>query len=183
MQAKANRELTNLGATLTSTNVHKGYLMCSKSKVNPMVQDTEENNVLQQEPCDNDNADALNGATTILNLLSPPTDNSNSQQFNNSHMKCYCDCTHGCFLDYFNDPILDDAVTYTGDIPFHYNKAYSRNTDFVGNLAGTVFIVVKRDLKILLNQSNNTANMSRDSLNFGTFWNILKGLDRQYVVM
>ena len=28
-QAQANRELTSLGADLTSTNVHEGYLTCS----------------------------------------------------------------------------------------------------------------------------------------------------------
>ena len=110
--------MTSLGVDLTSTNVHEGHLTCSKSKADSMVQDTEENNVLQWEPCCNDNEDALAGAATTLSLLSPPTDNSNNQQFNNSHMKCYYDCTHGCFFDYFNNPIPDDAVIYTGDILF-----------------------------------------------------------------
>ena len=53
-----------------STNVYKGYLTCSKLKVNSMVQDTEENNVLQWEPCGSDNDDTLAGAATALSLLS-----------------------------------------------------------------------------------------------------------------
>ena len=53
-------------------------------------------------------------------------------------MKCYYDCTHGCFLDYFNDPILDDAVIYAGDIPFQYNMVEGRYTEYIGNLVGAV---------------------------------------------
>ena len=117
-QANVNRELTGLGANLTSTDVYKGNLTCSQSKVNSTVQDTEKNNVLPWEPYHNDTKDALAGAAATLSLLTPPTDNSNSQQLNNSQMKCYYDHTHGCFLDYFNNPILDDAVIYTGSIPF-----------------------------------------------------------------
>ena len=122
VQAKVNRELTSLGADITSTDVHEGYLTCSKSKVNSTEQETEENNALPWKQCCNDNKDALAVAAITLSLLCPLTDNSNCQQLNNSHMKCYYDCTHGCFLNYFNDPILDDAVIYSGDIPFQCNK-------------------------------------------------------------
>ena len=104
-QAKVNRELTSFGADLTSINVHKGYLTCSKSKVHYTLQDTEENSVLPpQEQYHNDNKDVLAGAATAFNLLSPPTENFNSQHLNQSHMKCYYSHTHGSFLDYFNDP-------------------------------------------------------------------------------
>ena len=131
-----------------------------------MVQDREENNVLQWESCHNDNKDALVGVATISSLLSPPTDSSNSQYFNNSHMKCYYSYTHGCFLEYYNDPILDDAMIYAGDIPFQYNKVEGRYTKFIGNPADTVFTVVKGDHAFLFNQSKNNANMSSNSLNF-----------------
>ena len=47
VQANVNRELTSLGVDITSTDVHEGYLKCSKLKINSTVQDTEENNVLQ----------------------------------------------------------------------------------------------------------------------------------------
>ena len=60
-------------------------------------------------------------------------------------MKCYYDCTHGHFLDYFNDNILDDAVIHSGDIPFQYNKVEGMYTEFISNQAGAVFTVVKRD--------------------------------------
>ena len=82
VQAKVNRQLTNLGDDLTSIDVHKGYLTCSKSKVNSTVPDTEENNILPWGPCHNDNKDALAGTAATLSLFSPPTDNSNSQQLN-----------------------------------------------------------------------------------------------------
>ena len=54
------------------------------------------------------------------------------------HMKCYYDHMHHCFLDYFNNPIPDYAVIYTGDIPFQYNKIEGRYTDSIGNPVGTV---------------------------------------------
>ena len=88
-----------------------------------MVQDTEENNVLAlQEPTNNNNDDPLPGAATAL-----------SQHINQSHMKCYYSHTHCQFLDYFKDPIPDDAVIFTGDIPFQYNKIEGRYTKFIGN--------------------------------------------------
>ena len=111
MQAKINRELASLGADLTRTDVNEGYIACSKSKINSTVQDTEENNVLTpQKPAHNYTNTAYMGAPAALSLLSPPTDNSNSQHINQNHMKCYYDHSHHCFLDYFNDPILDNAV-------------------------------------------------------------------------
>ena len=42
VQSIFNRELGSLGADLTSTDVNKGYMTQSKSKINSMVQDTEE---------------------------------------------------------------------------------------------------------------------------------------------
>ena len=77
VQAKVNRKLASLGANLTSTDVNEGYIACSKSIINSMVQDTEDNNVLPlQEPTHNDNKDALADAATTLSLLSAPNDNS-----------------------------------------------------------------------------------------------------------
>ena len=111
-----------------------------------VVHDTEENNVLPpQEPAHNDNEDTLAGAGVALSLHSPPTDNSNSQHLNQSHVNCYYNCTQHCLLDYLNDPILDDALIYAGDIPFQYNKIEGSYTEFIGNPIDTVFIAVKRD--------------------------------------
>ena len=132
-----------------------------------MVQDTDENNVLlPQEPNHNDNDDILAGATTALSLFSPPIDNSNSPHINQSHMKCYYDQTHQCFFDYLNDPILDNAVIYTGGIPFQYNKIEGRYTEFIGNPIGTIFIAIKSYHESLLSLGKNTSNISSDSINF-----------------
>ena len=76
----------------------------------------------------NHNEDTLAGAATKFSLFSSPTDDSNSQKSNNSHMKCYYECTHGCILDYFNDSIPDDADIYESYIPFEYKKVEGRDT-------------------------------------------------------
>ena len=152
VKAKANETLTILGADVTSTDVHEGYPTHIKSKVNSSVKDTGEINVLQWEPCGNNNDDALAGAAAPLSLLSSPTDSSNSQPFNNNHMKCFYDCTHGHFLDYFNDSIPDDAVIYADDVPFQYKKVEGRYTEFICNPTGTNFMVVKRDHEVPSNQ-------------------------------
>ena len=55
-------------------------------------------------------------------------------------MKCYYHHKHHHFLDYFNDPILDDAVIYVNDIPFQYNTREVKYTEFIGNSAGTIFV-------------------------------------------
>ena len=110
-----------MGADLTSTDINKCYITCNKSKLNSTVPESEENNVLPlQEPTHNHNKDALPVAATEMSLLSPPTNKSNSQHLNQSHMKCYYDHIQCHFLDNFNDSILDDAVINAGDIPFQY---------------------------------------------------------------
>ena len=45
------------------------------------------------EPTHYDNKETLTGSAGTLNLLSPPTDNSNNQHLNHGHMKFYCDDT------------------------------------------------------------------------------------------
>ena len=59
-------------------------------------------------------------------------------------MKYYNDHTHCHFLDYFNDPILGDAVIHAGDIPFQYNMIEGRYTEIIGNHIGSVIIAEKR---------------------------------------
>ena len=70
-------------------------------------------------------------------------------------MKCYYYHTHCHFLDYFNDPISDDAVIYTGEILFKDTKIEDSYTEFIGNPIGTGFIAVKRDHEFLLSQRSN----------------------------
>ena len=147
-QAKLNRELASLGADLMSTDASEGYIACSKLKINSASQGTGENNVpLLQTMTSDDNEEALTGTSTAWSLLSSPTDNSTSENLSQSSMKCYFHHKHHHFLDYSNDPIVDDAVIYTSDIPFQYNKIEGRYTEFVGNPKGTVFIAAKRDHK------------------------------------
>ena len=115
-----------------------------------------------QGPTNNENEEELTGAATALSLLSPPTDNLNSQHLYQSHMKCYYNHTHNHCLYYFNDPILDDAVICTGDLPFLYNKIQDRYTKFIGNPLGTVFVAVKRDHEFLISKGRNKHTKSSD---------------------
>ena len=167
VQTKVDKELANLGDNLTITDGNEGYITHIKSKINSTRQDTEVNHVLTpQGPTNNYIEEVLAGEDSSLSVLSPPTYSSNSQNLNQSHMKCYYDCTHCCFLDYFNDPIPDDAVIYVGDKPFQY-KIEGRYTEFIGNPIGTVFVAVKRDHEFLICKGRNKPNMSSDSINFG----------------
>ena len=140
-----------MGADLTSTDVNEGYIKHIKFKINSEVQHAAENNMpLSQGITNNSNEEALASAATSLSLFSPPIDNSNSYNLSQFpvKMKCYYDHTHCCILDYFNDPILDDAVIYTGDIPFQYNKIDGRYTEFIGKSIGTAFMAAKKRSRI-----------------------------------
>ena len=103
----------------------KGYATCSKTKSNTPLCSTYENNLLPvQSITSTSNKEELAGAAAEMGLLSPPTDNSTNQNLSQSSvkMKCIYQFTQHHFFNYFNDPILDDAVIYTGNIPFQYNK-------------------------------------------------------------
>ena len=115
-----------------------------------------------------DNEEAFTDAATALSLRSPPTNSSASENLSKSSvkMKCYYHHKHCCFFYYFKDPILDDAVIYTSDIPFQYNKREGRFTEVRGNPTGTVSVATKRDYEFLLGQRSNPPNMSSNSINF-----------------
>ena len=81
-------------------------------------------------------------------------------------MKCYFNYKHNHFLDYFDDPISDNAVIYMNEIPFQYNKGEIRYPEFIGNPTGTICIAAKRDHEFLLSQRSNTPNMSSNSNKF-----------------
>ena len=53
-----------------------------------------------------------------------------------------------CFLDYFDDPVLDGVVIYVDDVPFHYNEQEDKYTEFIGNPIGIIFVATERDNKI-----------------------------------
>ena len=150
--------------------MNQGYVTWSKLNINSAIHRTEENNVLPlQTTKGNDKEEALAGAAAALSLLSSPTNSSASENLSQSSvkMKCYYHHKHHCFLDYFTDPILDDAVIYASDKPFQYNEREGRYTECIGNPTGTVFVAAKRDHNFLLSQRSNTPNMSSNSVNFG----------------
>ena len=65
-----------------------------------------------------DNKETLTGAVATVSLLSPPTNNSarvNPSQ-RSARMKCFFHCKQNHFFDYFDNPILDDAVIFASDI-------------------------------------------------------------------
>ena len=103
VQEKVNRELASLGADLTSTGMSEGYITFSKSKASLAMHGAAENIVLPiQTITSYDSEKALAGAATALGLLTPPTDNSISQNLSQNpvKMKCQYHHTHYCFLDY-----------------------------------------------------------------------------------
>ena len=99
-----------------------------------------------------DNEEALDSAAATLSLLYHSADNSASENLsqNSIKMNCYYHHKHCCFLDYFNDPIPGDAVIYTSDIPFQYNKTEGRYTEFIGKPMRTVFMAAKKGSQIFI---------------------------------
>ena len=93
----------------------------------------------------NQNEEVLAGAAAMSCLLSPPNNNSTSMNIsqNSARMKCFFCHEQNCFLDYFDNPVPDDAVIYISDNPFQFNERESRCTEFVGNPTGIIFVATK----------------------------------------
>ena len=137
-QQKVNRQLANLGA---GTNMNEWYAMGNTSKSNSPLFEAGKNNLLPLQTIHNDeNEEASADATTMVSLFSPPNNNSTSTNLsqNSARMKCYFHGEQNCFLNYFDDPILDDAGIYMSEIPFQSNKREVRYTEFMGNPTGTI---------------------------------------------
>ena len=79
-------------------------------------------------------------------------------------MQCYFHHLQNCFIDYFDDPILDDPVIYAGDVPFQYKEQESMYTVFLGNPTGNDFLATSRDHKLLLSPKGNASNISNNSI-------------------
>ena len=87
LQVKVNRELTNLGADLTSTDMSEGYVTQSKPKNNSTIHGAEENNVLPlQTITSDDNEEPLAGTATTLSVFLPPPNNSASENLSPNEM-------------------------------------------------------------------------------------------------
>ena len=84
-----------------------------------------------------------------LNLCLPILDSSQYISLSNAgqHSRKRCCSNHqcNCFIDYFDDPIPDLAVIYTGDIPFQDNEKEGMHTTFLGNPTGNIFLSASRD--------------------------------------
>ena len=64
---------------------------------------------------------------------------------NSARMQRYVHHEHNHFLDFFDNPIPDDAIIYMSDILFQYNEEEGMYTEFIGNPTGTIFVASKRD--------------------------------------
>ena len=109
--------------------MNEGNATQSKLNNNSRIHGARENSMLLAQTIRNDdNEEALAGAAAAASLLSPSANNlARTNIFLNSvRMKCYFHHEQNCFLDYFDDPILDDAVIYTRDIPFQDNEKEGR---------------------------------------------------------
>ena len=86
------------------------------------------------------NEETFTVAATTASLFSPLNNNSSSANLsqNSCRMKCYYHKKQKCFIDYFDDPIPDDAVIYVSDILFQYNEIEGRYTEFIGKSRGTI---------------------------------------------
>ena len=82
-------------------------------------------------------------------------------------MKCHYHHKQKFFLDYFDNPIPDDAVIYVNDITFQCNEKEGRCAEFIGNLTGTIFVATERDHGFLLSQKSNAPYITSNSSNFG----------------
>ena len=58
---------------------------------------------------------------------------------------------HKHFIDYLNDPVLDGAVIYAGDVPFWNDEQEGTYTEIFGNSTNYMFVAASRDHKFLLN--------------------------------
>ena len=103
-------------------------------------------------------------ATTSLNLQLLISDIS--QYFtlsdagqHSTRMRYYFHHEHNCFLDYFNDSVLDGAVIYA-DVLLWYDEQESTYTEFFGNPTGYMFLASSRDHKFLPSHCSTTLHVS-----------------------
>ena len=69
---------------------------------------------------------------------------SDSNQYY-TRMRPYFHCQHNHFIDYFDDPIPDDAVIYAEYMPFWYHESEGMHKEFLDNPTGNGFLVANRD--------------------------------------
>ena len=125
-----------------------------------------QNNLPPSKTIRNDqNKEALAGAAVRLSLFSLPNKHSTRTHVSQNSARMKCDFHHQqtCFLDHFDDPVLDGAVIYTNDFPFQYNK---REGSYVGSPTDIFFVAATRDHEFLLSQRSIVLNISSNLNNF-----------------
>ena len=81
-------------------------------------------------------------------------------------MRCYFHSQQNCFLDYFNDPVLDGAVIHVGDIPFWYGEKEGMETEVLDIPTGSIFLATSRDHDFLLSHRNTSLHTPTESRKF-----------------
>ena len=83
-----------------------------------------------------------------------------------TRMRCYFYSQQNCFLDYFNYPVLDGAVTYVGDIPFQYSEKQGTCAKVLNSPSGNIFLATSRDHEFLQSYRNSVLHTSDKSRRF-----------------
>ena len=116
------RESTGLEIELTNVDINSGYATYSQWKNKSYIPNTagEDNLPSHQNTHNHD-------AATSSNLHSPHRDTSelitlSDASQNSTRIQCYFHHLQDCFIDYFENPVLDGAIIYTGDVQFQYNE-------------------------------------------------------------
>ena len=66
-----------------------------------------------------------------------------------SRMRCYFHHQHNCFIDYFDNSVLDVVVINAEGIPFWYYEQEGMYTDMLGSPTGNIFLAASRDHEFL----------------------------------
>ena len=121
--SQTTRELVRLGADFASIDIRNSHVTCSILRKESQIPDRR--NFIITYPNWNNSHDegTITGATILQILYSLILDSSKYITFSDAgqlstRMRCYFHhvCSH--FIDYFNDPVTDDAVTSAGDFLF-----------------------------------------------------------------
>ena len=118
------RELAVLEVGLVNVDINSGYASCSYFRNKSQIPDAAREKLPPTPATSNTYIDEV---ATSSNLCSPLRDSSelitlSDAGQNSTRMQCYFYCLWNHFLDYFNEPVQDGAVMYTGDVPFQYRK-------------------------------------------------------------
>ena len=142
------RELVGLDSALASVDFNSNCTTHSMLRNKLQILDTVEDNNLP--PKENSNDTHIAETVSTWNLHSPHKDSSvlvtlSDASQNSTKMQCYFHHLQNHFIDYVDDPVLDGAVIYAGDVPFQYNEQEGMYTKFLGNPTSNIFLATSRE--------------------------------------